>query len=473
MSTSQEILLVNPWIHDFAAYDLWSKPLGLLYLGALLERAGYKVRLLDCLDRWHPDLLRLQGRDRPKIRKFGCGRLHMEEIPKPSVFKEVERKFKRHGVPPDIVRADLAERPRPSLVLVTCLMTYWYPGAAEAIHLVKEAFPGVPVALGGVYPTLCYDHAVAHSGADQVVRGPGEQAVLELAEQHCGPPPRGAPLFETLDDLPWPAYHLMSRLDSVSMLTSRGCPFQCTYCASQLLRPEFEQRDPQAVASEMEFYVRRLRQRNIAFYDDALLVDPETHLIRALDLFEENGMHCQFHTPNGLHVRYIDDVLAQRLYKSHFRTLRLSFETTDLARQRDSSGKVSNPELKRSIQGLRKAGYTPKEIEVYVMVGLPGQTTEEVIETLCYVHECGGRIKIADFSPIPGTAELERADSELQAQMAEPLSHNNSARAARWQPVKSLTGLLNMALDHGLGLYDSTPVAASLRKALAREPEEA
>ncbi|MGD2036453.1 MAG: B12-binding domain-containing radical SAM protein, partial [Desulfobacterales bacterium] len=48
------ILLVNPWIHDFAAYDFWAKPLGLLYLAALLRSHGLSVSYIDCLDRFHP-----------------------------------------------------------------------------------------------------------------------------------------------------------------------------------------------------------------------------------------------------------------------------------------------------------------------------------------------------------------------------------------------------------------------------------
>ena len=48
------ILLVNPWIHDFAAYDVWAKPLGLLGLGAILRRHGCRVSYVDCLNRFHP-----------------------------------------------------------------------------------------------------------------------------------------------------------------------------------------------------------------------------------------------------------------------------------------------------------------------------------------------------------------------------------------------------------------------------------
>ena len=48
------ILLVNPWIHDFAAYDFWAKPLGLLTLGAILRDHGARISYMDCLDRFHP-----------------------------------------------------------------------------------------------------------------------------------------------------------------------------------------------------------------------------------------------------------------------------------------------------------------------------------------------------------------------------------------------------------------------------------
>ncbi|NIA20148.1 MAG: radical SAM protein, partial [Xanthomonadaceae bacterium] len=66
-----EILLVNPWITDFAAYDLWAKPLGLLYLGGILRRLdGVDVRLLDCLDL---ALLPQRLRQKVKRRRYGTG----------------------------------------------------------------------------------------------------------------------------------------------------------------------------------------------------------------------------------------------------------------------------------------------------------------------------------------------------------------------------------------------------------------
>ncbi len=79
--------------------------------------------------------------------------------------------------------------PRPDAVLVTSLMTYWYPGVTAAIRLVREYFPGVPVILGGIYASLCPDHARSHSGADLVLTGPWETGLPpHLADSGIGSP---------------------------------------------------------------------------------------------------------------------------------------------------------------------------------------------------------------------------------------------------------------------------------------------
>ena len=129
------------------------------------------------------------------------------------------------------------------------MMTYWYPGVCEAIGLVRALHGRVPVALGGVYASLCPEHARAHSGADQVLEGPGLPAALRLADKLIGgchsenryADPRG---------LPAPAHDLVPR-PYAAVLTSWGCPWRCTYCASHRLHPSFVQRNPAAVEEEI------------------------------------------------------------------------------------------------------------------------------------------------------------------------------------------------------------------------------
>ena len=89
MSTAPFILLVNPWIYDFAAYDLWSKPLGLLYIAALLKHNGFDVHLIDCLDPLHPRVHELPGVKLPTRKSTGKGQFYNHQAPKPDAFKSI------------------------------------------------------------------------------------------------------------------------------------------------------------------------------------------------------------------------------------------------------------------------------------------------------------------------------------------------------------------------------------------------
>ena len=141
---------------------------------------GYAVHFLDCLGAPH-------ARPGP----FGTGRYPKEIIPPPAALEGITRRYGRYGISEAAFRERLARVPTPAAILVTSLMTYWYPGVAAAIRLAREHFPDVPVILGGIYATLCPEHARQHSGADRVVAGPGEAAIFPLLEEITGWPRRG------------------------------------------------------------------------------------------------------------------------------------------------------------------------------------------------------------------------------------------------------------------------------------------
>ncbi|PJA54883.1 MAG: radical SAM protein, partial [Candidatus Marinimicrobia bacterium CG_4_9_14_3_um_filter_48_9] len=90
------LLLINPWITDFAAYDLWLKPLGLLYIGAYLRAAGYEIDLIDCMDRNHPSVSGLMkpGDSKPD----GRGKFYKTELPKPESLHHIPRRWGRYGI---------------------------------------------------------------------------------------------------------------------------------------------------------------------------------------------------------------------------------------------------------------------------------------------------------------------------------------------------------------------------------------
>jgi hypothetical protein len=184
----KNLLLINPWIYDFAAYDLWAKPLGLLSLAALLENNGWTIHYIDCLDVHHPALKTLQLKG-PKRRPDHRGHFYQEEVEKPAPLGSIPRRYYRFGLSPEVFREVLQSLPIPQAILVTSGMTYWYRGVDEAIASVKEAFSSVPVILGGIYATLCSKHAEGTSGADFVIKGWGEIQILKLLEGLTGVSP--------------------------------------------------------------------------------------------------------------------------------------------------------------------------------------------------------------------------------------------------------------------------------------------
>jgi len=450
-----KVLLIVPWIYDFAAYDLWSEPLGLLYIGALLREYGYEVTLIDCLDRQHPDLCSTPGIRPPHSRRYGCGKYHKTFLDKPSVLAHVPRRYGRYGIPVESFDKELASAERPDAVLVTSGMTYWYPGSWLAVERTRERFPDVPVILGGIYATLCPDHA-GLSGADHIVAGPGEEQVISLLDRLTGNEAEPGRMPRGLDDYPYPAHDLRRVVEHVAVLTSRGCPFHCTYCASRLLYPNgFVRRDPVSVVDEIEHHHEKYGVTDFAFYDDALLVDAERHIHAILDGIVDRGLGCRFHTPNGVHARFITSELADKMVQAGCETVRLGVETADLAHQRRMGDKVEPPEVQRAIGFLLRAGFEGSQIGAYLLVGLPGQSATEVEESIAFAHDCGVPVRLALYSPIPGTVEWERAvEQGLIDAHADPLLHNNSIYPLHMDPagyeelqrLKDLARVANEAL---------------------------
>ena len=410
MRSQHEVLLINPWIYDFAAYNLWIEPLGLLTIAAVLRARGFGVTVIDCLA---PD------GDSPAALPDGSGKLRKAILDSPEAVSFVPRRYGRYGLPLERFDTALRQAPRPDVVFVSSGMTYWYPGVIAVTSRLRAADGDVPIALGGVYASLCPDHARRHSGANQVIVGPGILAAIRYAERITGAQVGGGSLSDP-KAWPAPARELVPR-PYAALLTSWGCPWRCTYCASHSLQPAFVQKTPASVVEEIAGCARR-GIHDFAFYDDALLVDAPRHLVPILETVLARGIEARFHTPNGLHAREITAPLAKLMRTAGFSEVRLSLESSDRGRQQTTGGKVSTEAFFRAVEHLQAAGFPPWQITAYVLAGLPGQPLSEVETTLRLVHERGIRARLALFSPIPGTPDGDRA----LPPGADPLRHNNT-----------------------------------------------
>jgi len=436
------ILLVNPWIHDFAAYDFWAKPLGLLTIAGILRQHGLTVSYVDCLDRFHP---RAPATD-PSAR-YGRGPYLKSPIARPPGLDDVPRRYSRYGIKPGWLKEDLAALKPPDLIFVTSLMTYWYPGVQEAVAVLRSVFDRTPIVLGGIYARLCTDHAGRAVGADDVCATAAEANLFGLVEKFTGWAVK--PVFDPrqLDSYPYPALDLQTRINYVPLLTSRGCPFRCAYCASHLLEPERLLRSPESIIAEIRYWHQKYAVTDFVLYDDAFLVDADHHANPLLEKIMQSGLPLRFHTPNAVHIRGITARTARLMFQCGFKTLRLGLETTDFDHRHDLDRKVRQPEFEQAVHLLKAAGFAPGQVGAYLLAGLPGQSLTALEQSIVRVKRCGITPVIAHYTPIPGTALWPRAVAASRYDLeSDPLFTNNavmpcSQKPFDWQTVSRLKQL--------------------------------
>ena len=403
--TIPRILLVNPPIYDFAAYDFWLKPYGLLSIAGRL-RGRAEFFLFDYLDRLHPCVA-----DRQELQSdaWGRGRFRRERMVKPEPLKAIPRYFRRFGLPRDLFREFLGQGPF-DYVFIQTMMTYWYPGVAEVVGDVRDAWPKARIVLGGNYATLCRDHART-LGADLIVGGTDLEPLWEL--------------LGITPDCEQPAlWELYERLDVGTLKLSEGCPFRCSYCSVPQVYGVFKPRSLERSLAELERLIE-CGARNVAFYDDALLFDAETVLVPFLREVVGRSLQVHFHTPNALNARFVTPALAGLMVRAGFKTFYLGFESASRQWQEGTGGKVYSEELEQAVNYLISAGADPADITAYQIVGHPDSDIQDLEASMHFVHSLGIRGMLADFSPIPGTPDGEACRRWVD--MDEPLMHNKTA----------------------------------------------
>jgi hypothetical protein len=392
------ILLVNPPIYDFTAYDFWQRPYGLLEsAGALRGRAEFVF--FDYLDR-----------GKLESDRWGRGRFAEERSKKPTPLANIRRYYRRYGASRESFREVLDGSGPFDFVLVQTEMTYWYPGVVEVIEDIRQKNKETKIILGGNYATICYDHA-KNSGADLIIRGTDLGPLWEF----IGIEPDGnQPAL-------WEAY---GRLKTGAIKLSDGCPFSCTYCSVPKVYGGFVPRPIEKVLAELDLMIK-LGVENIAFYDDALLHKADDVLVQFLNKTIEREIKVNFHTPNALNARFVTGELAKLMVRAGFKTFYLGFESSSVKWQEQTGSKVFSEELSGAVEHLKSAGADSNNITAYQILGHPKMDIQELEESMRFVSSLGIRGMLADFSPIPGTPDGDACSKWVD--ISEPLMHNKTA----------------------------------------------
>jgi radical SAM superfamily enzyme YgiQ (UPF0313 family) len=212
-----------------------------------------------------------------------------------------------------------------------------------------------------------------------------------------------------------------------------------------LVDPRFYRHPQDKALRELEQLLQK-GVTDVAFYDDALLYQPERILIPFLKEVQQRGYRVNFHTPNALNARFITEALAELLIESGFKTFHLGFESSAYAWHRHTDRKVYSHELVRAVDRLVAAGAHRQHITAYLIMGHPQSELQEVEASIHFARDTGIRCMLAEFSPIPGTPDGEACRQWVN--LDEPLMHNKTVfpiRRLGWEEVHRLKNVAHEA----------------------------
>ncbi len=366
---------------DVKKLDICTPPIGLAYIGAYLRQHGHRVRIIDA-----------------EVEKLGI--------------------------------KQIAERVKDACLVGITTTAPIYSSALELANTIKRLNSKTKVVFGGPQATFLDTESLERSAADAVVRGEGEFTMQEIASSLESDPSRSMEgiagvtykeagmivknpdreLIANLDDIPFPARDLlpMERYtppESTGVVSSRGCPFRCIFCASsKLYNKKFRSRSAQNVFEEVTQLVAK-GYKNVTMLDDNFILNKERAFAFA-DLVEEHNVKFEFSCTGR--VDSIDEDLLHRLHDVgctglFFGVESASDETLTLIKKGFTTDQV--------IDAFSTLKHHDIPTTASFMLGLPGDDARKVANTINLAkHISPDFAMFSVTTPYPGTELYDNID---------------------------------------------------------------
>ena len=414
-----KILLIQPPVEDFYQTSLRTLPVGLLYLAASLRRASIDVEILDCQATMHKHVLEVPPEFAYLKRYYQPGNL--------SPFKLFSH-YRHYGLAWEEIRERIRQA-QADVIVIAALFTPFYREALHVAALAKAVDPTRPVIMGGAHVNACPAQVLADPHVDFVVLGEGERTLPELVRalgdnrpaaisSICGVGyktrgklvvPEHGDLIEDIDTLPLPARDLIDparytlggkRL--TMLLTSRGCPYHCTFCSIFLTAGrQFRTRSISGIIHEMQLCQEHFGTKIFDIEDDNFSFDQKraTAILRAIrEEFGDQGIELL--AMNGISAANLSEGLVQEMQGTGFRALNLALVTSDKQRQRATKRPGTTSHFDRVVQKGAEVGL---EMVNYLILGLPDSSLEEMLSSIIHLMERPVLIGPSVFYATPGT----------------------------------------------------------------------
>jgi len=361
MSKNTKVLLIDPPWEIESAHNIWKNigsclpSLGLAYIAAYLERAGFTVRIIDCT-----------------AERIG--------------LRSLEKLFSLMSPPAYI-----------GLTATTPLIK----NAFLIAEMARRYFPSAKIVFGGVHPTVETEESLSHPAVDAVVRGEGEETFLEVVK---GIPFKdisglsykqdgvfhhnvSRPLIGDLNKIPSPAYHLLPmkkyypaigsyrKLPAMSIFATRGCPGRCTFCY-RTFSGKVRKRSAENIVREVELLYRNYGIREIAFYDDSFTAFKDV-VFSFCRLLEEKKLNISWSCFTRADL--VNKKLLLAMKKAGCHLILFGVETADETIMKNIRKNISLDKVEENVQFCRRIGI---DTRASFMLGNQGETEESVKKTI-------------------------------------------------------------------------------------------
>ena len=386
-----KVLLINPskiHLHGTKGVRL-GLPLSLMYIAAVLEENSISVKIFDSLISKATEII---------------------EYPK----------YTYHGVP-DYYLKKIIEKEKPTVVGITNPFTSQIESTIKVARLVKEINSDIFIVIGGPhFAVLGKQFLEENYDVDVAIAGEGEMAMLELvnalknkksynnikglifrskdSQNNIEIKNNYLEPIKNLDDLPLPAYHLIdveryfhflekglsSRPNkyksSISMITSRGCPYNCIFCSIHLhMGKLWRAHSVDYVISHIEHVINKYNVKHISFEDDNFTFNPQ-RCENIINQILKKKININWDTPNGIRVDTLNENLLSKMKKSGCQELIVATESGD----QDTLDNIIKKSLK--LENIIQVAQWCKKLKIklrsFFVIGFPGETKIKIQKTI-------------------------------------------------------------------------------------------
>ena len=381
-----KILLINPPWNIFFNQEGSYAPLGLCCIAAVLEKKGYNTKIFNCdLTSDNFRLTSLKTMNDSKDSFADC--VDKEKHP---IWQEIRKCLKEES--PDIIGISV--------------LTSKHTIALKIAVIAKSINPNMKIIFGGVHPSILPDEALKEVVVDYVVRGEGEETILELLNalendaeidgiKGVSFRKNGAivhnedrDLVKCLDDLGFPARHLIMNSEEMApihfgrIFATRGCPYSCIFCsAHKIWTRKVRYRTPENVVDEMILMKAKHGTRLFIFDDDSFTINRK-YIEKLCGLLKEKCSNIFWRCETRADL--VDDKIIKTMKKAGCVSISVGAESGNNEILKKIKKGVTVEQIKKAVSIIKQNGIM---VNVFFMLGFPWETEREINDTLALMKD--------------------------------------------------------------------------------------